>query len=166
MLKNSDCEEQYFRGNAMYLASLKEPKHQQALLARFDRLTPQHQGLWGKMTVDQMICHISDQLRIALGEIPTKPTNTILANGLVKKLAIYVIPWAKGKHQAAPEMLNFRPINWQTDLTNFKSTVDRFVARDINGPWSPHPLFGSLSGRDWGVLAHRHIDHHLRQFGV
>ena len=29
-----------------------------------------------------------------------------------------------------------------------------------------HPAFGKLSPRAWGVLAWRHTDHHLRQFGV
>jgi hypothetical protein len=28
------------------------------------------------------------------------------------------------------------------------------------------PLFGPLTGREWGALAYKHADHHLRQFGV
>ena len=27
-------------------------------------------------------------------------------------------------------------------------------------------LFGQLSNDEWGVLGYRHLDHHLRQFGV
>jgi hypothetical protein len=29
-----------------------------------------------------------------------------------------------------------------------------------------HPAFGRLSGRAWGALVYRHMDHHLRQFGL
>jgi hypothetical protein len=29
-----------------------------------------------------------------------------------------------------------------------------------------HPVFGTLSGKAWGALGWRHLDHHLRQFGV
>jgi len=27
-------------------------------------------------------------------------------------------------------------------------------------------VFGRLSAKQWGVLMYRHVDHHLRQFGV
>jgi hypothetical protein len=29
-----------------------------------------------------------------------------------------------------------------------------------------HAFFGKLSGREWGELMYKHIDHHLQQFGV
>jgi hypothetical protein len=44
--------------------------------------------------------------------------------------------------------------------------MDRFAARGQDGPWVDHPAFGRLSPRAWGVLVYRHMDHHLRQFGV
>jgi hypothetical protein len=30
----------------------------------------------------------------------------------------------------------------------------------------PHALLGPLSGEEWGVLQHKHLDHHVRQFGA
>ncbi len=27
-------------------------------------------------------------------------------------------------------------------------------------------VFGRMSGQSWGVLQHKHLDHHLRQFGI
>jgi len=29
-----------------------------------------------------------------------------------------------------------------------------------------HPLFGRLTTAEWGRWGYRHMDHHLRQFGV
>ena len=29
-----------------------------------------------------------------------------------------------------------------------------------------HAFFGKLTGEEWGRLMHKHIDHHLRQFGA
>jgi uncharacterized protein DUF1569 len=29
-----------------------------------------------------------------------------------------------------------------------------------------HPFFGPMTAKQWAVIAHKHIDHHLRQFGV
>jgi hypothetical protein len=30
----------------------------------------------------------------------------------------------------------------------------------------PHPFFGKLTTEQWDMLQWRHLDHHLRQFGV
>ena len=30
----------------------------------------------------------------------------------------------------------------------------------------PHPFFGALKPQQWAILMYKHIDHHLRQFGV
>jgi transposase InsO family protein len=30
----------------------------------------------------------------------------------------------------------------------------------------PHSLFGRLTPEEWATLMYKHVDHHLRQFGV
>jgi hypothetical protein len=30
----------------------------------------------------------------------------------------------------------------------------------------PHPFFGPLKPKQWAILMYKHVDHHLRQFGV
>jgi hypothetical protein len=42
----------------------------------------------------------------------------------------------------------------------------RTVGESTSRTWPSHPAFGSLGRRGWGVLTWRHLDHHLRQFGV
>ena len=39
------------------------------LIERLRNLSLDSMGSWGKMSVNQMICHLSDQVRIALGEV-------------------------------------------------------------------------------------------------
>jgi len=45
--------------------------------------------------------------------------------------------------------------------------IDRFVAA---GPkrctTHPHSFFGPLTPQEWAILMYKHLDHHLRQFGV
>jgi hypothetical protein len=47
------------------------------------------------------------------------------------------------------------------------SLIDRFVS---GGPSActnhPHPFFGPLTPAEWAILMYKHLDHHLRQFGV
>ena len=76
-----------------------------ALLERLNRLTPDAKALWGKMTAPQMICHVSDSIRVCVGELPAEFKRTPLANPVVRWLMAYVVPFPKGKAETAPEML-------------------------------------------------------------
>jgi hypothetical protein len=29
-----------------------------------------------------------------------------------------------------------------------------------------HPFFGQMTPNEWGILFYKHLDHHLKQFGV
>jgi len=60
-------------------------------------------------------------------------------------------------------MLTTQPSDWEQDSSRFVSLLSRLVAaKNV----APHSVFGRLSRRQWGILAAKHIDHHLRQFGV
>jgi hypothetical protein len=45
--------------------------------------------------------------------------------------------------------------------------IDRFAAGGSER-CTPHPhsFFGRLTGDEWSILMYKHLDHHLRQFGV
>ena len=44
--------------------------------------------------------------------------------------------------------------------------MSRFAGAPADQPLAPSPVFGRLSRRGWGRLMWRHLDHHLRQFGL
>jgi hypothetical protein len=45
--------------------------------------------------------------------------------------------------------------------------IDRFVAAGPAGcTRHPHSFFGRMKPEEWAVLMYKHLDHHLRQFGV
>jgi hypothetical protein len=137
----------------------------QALLERLGRLTPQHQARWGKMNAPQMVAHLIDWKRMALGDLPCKPKKVPLRYPPIKQLVVYWLPWPKGV-PTARELLSGKPASWDADVAELRALVERLARRDRDAPWPRHPGFGTLSRRAWGVLTYRHMDHHLRQFGV
>ena len=141
-----------------------DPSARQALLARLDRLAPETAARWGKFTAPLMVSHLIAAARMALGEIQVKPRDSIMSFPPVRYLIIYVIPWPKGT-PTAPEMLSRVPESWPADVAALKALIERAAANQA-GPWQPHPAFGTLSARDWGALIHRHVSHHLTQFGA
>ena len=49
-------------------ATLVHPTARAAILRRIEALTPESERGWGRMTAHQMVCHLSDACRAALGE--------------------------------------------------------------------------------------------------
>lgn len=137
-----------------------------ALRQRLDRLTPDAQPRWGTLTAHRMVCHLSDSVGVALGEMPAKFTPGPLANPIARWLLAYVIPFPKARAQTAPEMLQTQPSDWQGDLERARDRLRAAARRGAEGTWARHPAFGDVSGRLYGVFIHKHFDHHLRQFGV
>jgi hypothetical protein len=137
-----------------------------SLLDRIARLRPDSPRRWGTMTPNQMICHLEDSMRCATGMTPTQPRNMPTSNRVLRWLIIYVMPWPRGKVKTSKEMLLTRPGKFEDDKRRLQKILEKAASLTPRGSWSPHPAFGDLSGRDYGVLIHRHVDYHLRQFGV
>jgi Protein of unknown function (DUF1569) len=133
---------------------------------RVARLTPERPRQWGRMSVQQMVCHLSESLRMAIGDLQVAPKRLPIRYAPLKQLIVYLIPFPKNA-PTAPELTiaaTSRP--WADDIALLQQLIDRFAARPADAVWPDHPAFGRLSRRAWGVLAYRHMDHHLRQFGV
>jgi len=136
------------------------------LLERLNRLTPDAKPRWGKMTAPRMICHLSDSLRVASGEIPAEFKHGPMANPMLRWLMAHVVPFPKGKAETAPEMLLTQPADWRSDLSTAREQLRAAAERGPGGEWARHPAFGDVSGTLYGVFIYKHFDHHLRQFGV
>ncbi|MDQ8154781.1 MAG: DUF1569 domain-containing protein [Gemmatimonadota bacterium] len=137
----------------------------QALLARIERLDPTAHPRWGKFTAPKMVSHLISAVRMALGEERAAPRASFLSNRVMRWFIIYVMPWPKGA-PTAPEMLSRAPDSWADDLRLLAQLIERAAVNGRAGTWHPHPAFGDLSADDWGALVHRHVAHHLTQFGA
>ncbi len=148
------------------MPTLADPVARAAIIARFDRLTPTAKPLWGRMTAPQMVAHLNDAMRMARGDLRVKSKNMPLLRWYpIKMLVIYVMPFPKNA-PTAPEIISRTPDDFAAEVTAAKALIERNAAEIDSLPDVEHPVFGKMSRADWGALGHRHIDHHLRQFGV
>jgi hypothetical protein len=79
---------------------------------------------------------------------------------------MYVLPWPRGKTKAPPELFDFEPDQWAGDAAELSDLIGQFGARNPTDDWPANMVFGRISGRAWGVIQYRHLDHHLSQLGV
>ena len=141
-----------------------DDQDRQTILGRLAQLDPERPGLWGKMNAGEMICHLGDQMRVALGDLPSRQQGNLFTRSLLKWAIVYLpIKAPPGKIPTVREMKTTKPASWDDDLAELRALVERLPETD---EVFPHPVFGNMSKKQWGRLAASHFDHHLRQFGV
>ena len=136
-----------------------------ALRERLSHLRADTPATWGSMNAGRMVTHLTDTMRLSTGDLAVAPKGGPLSLPVLKTLVMFHLPWPKGV-PTAPELLARAPDALDAELARFDDALAAFLARPRDGAWPAHPAFGRLSGTQWGRLAHRHIAHHLTQFGL
>jgi hypothetical protein len=129
---------------------------------------------WGRMTPHQMLCHVADSFRLALGERPAAAAGGVVHRTLLKWVALYgplpagPPPGGRG-YPTLPELDQERggtaPAEFEADRAECLRLLDRLVSEPARVEEQRHPLFGALRAAEWHRLYYRHTDYHLRQFG-
>ncbi len=152
------------------MKTLRNSTDLESVLSRVERVWPDARARWGRMTPNEMICHLSDSFLVGMGEKKASPATGPLQRTVVKWFALYVpLAWPKGV-PARPEVEQGRggtpPSEFQRDRSDLVSVIRRFAepARTFDG--IEHPMFGTLTGDQWLRWGYLHVDHHLRQFGA
>lgn len=142
-----------------------EPAVRTALVNRARTLTAQHAAKWGKFSAAGMLAHLNESARMVTGELSvTTKGPALLRFPPMRYLIIHHLPMPKSA-PTAPELLaRSNDADFVRELQMFAETFPRLDG--TSHPLVSHPAFGELSHRSWGVLIHKHTDHHLRQFGA
>lgn len=147
------------------MATLFDPADRARLVERIRSLGPDATRRWGSMSLPKALGHMGDQLLLALGDLEIAPIGGFLSLPPLRFLVVHVLPVPRGV-KTAPELLRTDIETLDEARDRLLLLIERFASHGRDGTWAPHPLFGSLSGKDWGVLAAKHLDHHLRQFSA
>ncbi|MBU5346024.1 DUF1569 domain-containing protein [Paenibacillus lautus] len=137
------------------------------ILNRIDTLSAQSQPLWGKMDAAQMLSHCSAFQDIAMG-ITNPPRGWLgrLVGNLAKPVFYNEKPLPRNM-STIPDILIADPREFETEREQLKGKI---IAFQKNGPEKctthPHAFFGKLTPEQWGRGLYKHLDHHLKQFGV
>lgn len=139
------------------------------LRERIAKLTPESKAEWGKMNVGQMLCHVNDGFRMSIGELPVEDKSNIFMRTVVKFLILNIVPMPKSA-PSAPELDQMKngtpPADFERDREAVFAGLEKITSLPVDHNWAKHPAFGQLNRDQWGKLGYKHIDHHLKQFGV
>ena len=135
---------------------------------RIAALKPDSHSLWGTMNVAQMVAHCSAGLELASGE--RRPPRALMGRliGWAIKPMVLKNDEPMRKNSPTVESLVIRDQrDLEAERERLLGLINWFVAAGPNGcTGHPHSFFGPLTPDEWAILMYKHLDHHLRQFGV
>ncbi|MFA5909049.1 MAG: DinB family protein [Vicinamibacterales bacterium] len=143
-----------------------DPSFRNALADRVKRLSADTTPAWGKMSASGMLAHVNDSYRMALGELTVKSKNLPIRFTPLKQFIIYVMPFPKGTPTAPELIARCDGAVLADEQKGYTELLARLAAVTPQTRLQPHPAFGPLTHRAYGVLIARHTDHHFRQFGL
>jgi len=146
------------------MRSLHDASYRAQLVQRVQALQPDTARRWGKMSVDQMLWHVSDALAAAIGELSAQPAKPPLPRGLLKFMVLNM-PWGKNA-PTMPQFVARQNYDFEAERTRCLRLIDRVGSMDVDGEWPAHPMLGRMKGSEVSRLQAKHLHHHLTQFGV
>ncbi|MEX2569365.1 MAG: DUF1569 domain-containing protein [Cyclobacteriaceae bacterium] len=137
------------------------------LLERLAELPADKMPAWGRMNATEMLhhCNLANQRILAWN----KPVlSGSLKQKALKFLILHVLPWFPKNVKTAEQFETkgkIDPEEFEKEKLLFKSYLRQFTEKGKTFT-APHPYFGPLNTKEWGMVVWMHVDHHLRQFGL
>ena len=150
------------------MKNLFDPVTAQHVQQRIAQLGPESERLWGKMNAAQMAAHCSVGLELALGEKrPPRVFMGRMIGPMVKRMVLRdEEPWRRNSPTVKILVIDDAR-DLKKEQERLRGLVERFAAAGPAGCTAhPHSFFGRLTPEEWSRLMYKHLDHHLRQFGI
>ena len=152
----------------MQYANLFSPTGLNDTLQRINNLSPSTQAQWGKMSVDQMLAHCNVAYDMCYDEsLPkAKGIKLWMLKLLVKNQVCGEKPYPKNG-RTAPEFIITGKRDFEAEkakLIDYMQKTQQHGETTFEGKQSVS--LGKLTAKEWNTTFSKHLDHHLRQFGV
>lgn len=135
------------------------------IITRINNLTPESQAVWGKMSVDQMCKHTNEALIVAFGENEVKVNFVFKFLGRMLKNKVFNSDFGKNS-PTAKEFIFTDKYDFEAYRNELIKNFSRFAEGTKSIKITDHPFWGKMTYEDWNKLMWKHVDHHLRHFGV
>ena len=127
----------------------------ETILTHLENIESTTQPLWGSMSAQRMVEHLSDSMKMAVGQsvfplevpedrIPKMKEFLLSEKPMAKNMEV---PFAKKN-----EELRSADLELAIDENEHETTL--------------HPYYGPLNYEEWNRLHAKHFTHHLQQFGL
>ena len=132
------------------------------------RITPANPRQWGTMSVSQMLHHLNLACGSALGFYKLPDESYLVSRTLFRWILVDWFPEQPvglrlPKGFKIPHSAQFE---FEFEKQQLLKILDAAWQARSASDWGPHPMFGTMTVKEWGKLLQIHIDYHLRQFAA
>ena len=139
-----------------------------SIVIRIQKLNPSIEPHWGKMNVARMLAHLHLSFQVNLGEIVLK--RDLLLSTILRPVAKNILLGEKPFRKNLPtdkKLLPTEPVDFFDEQRKVIEIIKRYVSI---GPGiitkNPHNILGKITPEQSAFISYKHVDHHLRQFGI
>ena len=150
------------------MKSLFETESFNEINSRVNTLTKNKSPEWGKMNVAQMLKHCQKPFGIVNGTLKMETKVGFMKKlifSLMKTIMYNDKPWGKNI-PTSKEFLIHDDVDFDKEKEELLKLLNEFHLKKDQFEWPKHPVFGKFTKEQYGKMNYKHLDHHLRQFGV
>lgn len=151
------------------MKSLHNEEDLEEIRRRLERLTEFSKPKWGRMNAAQMLKHCSLVLQIPLSKLKLPETGFLIRSiGVVTKNEMKIFGNGIPPNMPTYSILKCEEqVSFEECRINLNRDLDQYYSCFLEGNLpDEHELFGKMKVSDWGFLEHKHLHHHLKQFGI
>lgn len=139
-----------------------------AMIQLLDKLSPNRQPLWGTMSAQRMVEHLSELIKVSSGKtklpLQIEPEKIERMQAFIysdKPMAKGIdVPFAKKetlRHEEIELAIDEFLLEWIDFESHFENDEEKTEI---------HPFYGELNYEKWCKLHAKHFTHHFQQFGL
>lgn len=151
----------------MNIGDLYNVDDYKSVVDRIHQLNASSRPDWGTMDAPKMMAHCAEVQEVINGkQLKQTPFILRLVKGFIKKAVVDKKPY-KRNLQTHPQYRQVSEKNFENEKQRLLAALQEFHELDKEKAKEVrHTLFGKMTLPEKGWGSFKHIDHHLRQFGV
>jgi hypothetical protein len=135
------------------------------VISRINAIEEHTKPQWGKMNAAQMLAHNVIPVEVVLEKRPPVGKPNFLIKLLFKKMMYNDKLYKKNLPTPRPFRVEGDK-DYTAEKSNLVGAVNEVYGLRNKTSWPKHPMFGEFNTQQTGQMLYKHLDHHLRQFGV
>lgn len=145
-----------------------DKKEAEAIIDRIHKLMSNSKPLWGKMTVEQMLAHCNITYEMVYDSKHKKPNVFIkfILKTFVKNKVVNEASY-KQNNPTGPQFIIKDKKYFEEEMNQLIGYINK--TQELGEYYFDNKeshSFGKLTKTEWNNMFYKHLDHHLKQYGV
>lgn len=147
--------------------SLYDQATYEECLGRLQKINADTNPLWGKMNAAQMFSHCAEVVDVTNGKALKVPfLIRAFFKGAIRKVVFGDQPYPKNS-RTNKQFIKEGELDFEKERKNLLQSLAQFYTMpEEKAAATKHVLFGLTTREEKGWSMYKHLDHHLKQFGV